>query len=152
MPYRVPYPYLPNLGGLQSGDIVPVLRPAFDEGSATIDDVQFYVQPYKKYVANLTQSGTSAPTAIEFENTLGVTITYSYNSAGDYTLTASASIFTEFYTWMIINASANFIKIASIRWIDDVTINIKTFDTSALNDGILEDTAIEIRVYNAPPP
>jgi hypothetical protein len=34
----------------------------------------------------LSQSGTSAPTAIVLENTLGVTPTFTYNNAGDYTI------------------------------------------------------------------
>jgi len=152
MPYRIPYPYLQNLGLLQESDIVPVLRPAFDEGSATVGDVAKYVQPYKKYIANLTQSGLSAPTALEFENTLGVTISYSYDTTGDYSLTASASIFSQYYTWMIIAGSDNTFNVNAITWISDTVLRIRTNDSSGLADGILTDTAIEIRVYEMPPP
>ena len=40
--------------------------------------------PYKVYTALLTQSDTSAPTAIELENSLGGTVTYSRTEAGSY--------------------------------------------------------------------
>jgi len=39
---------------------------------------------YLKYVALLTQSGTSAPTATVLENTLGGTVVWSYLSVGQY--------------------------------------------------------------------
>lgn len=151
MPYRIPYPYLPDLGLLQESDIVPVLRPAFDEGSATVGGIAQYVQPYKKYIANLSQSSTNAPTAIEFENTLGVTITYSYDSSGDYSLTASASIFMQYYTWMLIAGSDNTFNKFGVTWVSDTVLRIRTNDGSGLADGLLLDTAIEIRVYETPP-
>lgn len=152
MPYRLPYPYLQNLGLLQDSDIVPVLRPAFDEGSATVGDVAKYVQPYKKYIANLTQTGTNDPTAIVFENTLGVTITYSYDNTGDYSLTASASIFTQYYTWIIISTNGIPNTQCYTSWVNDTTIRIRTTNGSSASNGLLEDTAIEIRVYEMPPP
>ena len=39
---------------------------------------------YKKYVAQITQSGTDAPVAIVLENTLGFTPTWERNTNGIY--------------------------------------------------------------------
>lgn len=44
------------------------------------------------YRALLTQTGTSAPTAVVLENTLGVVPTYSYVGVGNYTLTATGVV------------------------------------------------------------
>jgi hypothetical protein len=46
---------------------------------------------YKVYVANITQTGTSAPAATVLENTLGVTPTWARSSVGVYTLTATGA-------------------------------------------------------------
>jgi hypothetical protein len=129
-----------------------VLRPAFDEGSATVGDMAHYVQPYKKYIANLTQSGSNTPTALEFENTLGVTISYNYDTTGDYSLTASASIFSQYYTWIIISTNGIPNTQCYAAWVNDTTIRIRTTNGSSATNGLLEDTAIEIRVYEMPPP
>ena len=152
MPYKVPYPALPDLGTLQAGDIVPCLRPAFDEGSASVESIRFYVQPYKKYVANLSQSGSAAPTAVVFENTLGETVTFSRGVQGDYLLTASGAVFTDDYTWIVIGKgftyNYNFFAVRN----SDTEIAIFSYDGNTQSDDILNDTAIEIRVYEMPPP
>ena len=152
MPYRLPYPFLPDLGTLQAGDIVPCLRPAFDEGIASVESIRFYVQPYKKYVANLTQSGGDAPTAIVFENTLDETVTYTRGLAGDYLLTASGAVFTDNYTWIIMGKgntyNHNFFTVRN----SGTEISIFTYDGNTQTDDILNDTSIEIRVYEMPPP
>lgn len=46
----------------------------------------------KVYEAALTQTGTSAPVAVVFQNTTGRTITWSYDDVGNYTGTWSSSI------------------------------------------------------------
>ena len=50
-----------------------------------------YSPPYKIYRAFITQSGTSAPTAVIVENTLGAVPVWSYNDIGDFTLTLTGS-------------------------------------------------------------
>ena len=45
-----------------------------------------YTLPYKTYVALLTQSGTSAPTATVLENTLGFTPVWVYVGIGGYAI------------------------------------------------------------------
>lgn len=151
MPYKVPYPFLPNLGTLQADDIVPCLRPAFDEGSATVADLQQYVQPYKKYVANISQSGSSDPVVTEFENTLGITITATRGFAGEYLMTASGSVFTAGYTWVMIGKGKQYNYHIYDFVNSDTEIVIYTYDGNTQADDILSDTSIEIRVYQIPP-
>lgn len=146
MGFKVPYEYLPNLGGLQANDIVPVLRDPVNEGSATMVDVRDYVRPYKVFVGLINQTGTDAPVLNEFENTLGVTITTDRSSAGDYTIIASASVFTDAASTWVMFGSSNGFEAFKQLWIDNQTIR---FGSSA--DDIFLNTAIEIRVYNYAP-
>lgn len=55
---------------------------------------------YKVYRASLTQSGTSAPVATVFENTLGGTVVWTRNAVGDYraTLAGAFPLTTTFIT------------------------------------------------------
>lgn len=129
------------------------LTPA-EEGSA-IKKVADYVdqeieglQPYKKYVALITQTGTNNPNALVLENTLGGTVVWTRSSTGVYYGTLTG-VFTNLKTWCMINP----INIAG-DWSlfpDSLdTVQIKTWDnsTDAYADGYLNETSIEIRVYN----
>jgi len=146
MGFKVPYEYLPNLGGLQSGDIIPVLRDPVNEGSATMVDVRDYVKPYKIYVALLNQTATAPPVINEFENTLGATITTTYNGVGDYDLVADTACFTDAdSTWVMIGTNGDNETFGQ-KWIDNQTIRI----TAGAN-GDLFNVPIEIRVYNYAP-
>lgn len=49
----------------------------------------------KKYVAQLSQSGTDAPVAKELYNDTGLSFTYEYSDDGEYFVVASKAIFTE---------------------------------------------------------
>lgn len=108
---------------------------------------------YKVYVALLSQNGTSAPTAIVLQNTLGADIVWTYDAVGDYTGTLSG-VFTndktitipliEKYTINDLAGDAN-IRIAP----NDInTVKIKTLDNGFVDvNGILLNSPIEIRVY-----
>ncbi len=48
-------------------------------------------RPYKVYAALVSQTGTSAPTAVILENTLGGTPVFSYVSEGEYRMTLSGA-------------------------------------------------------------
>ena len=48
-------------------------------------------RPYKVYSALLSQTGTSAPTAVVLENTLGGTPVFSYVGDGEYRLTLTGA-------------------------------------------------------------
>jgi len=106
---------------------------------------------YKKYVALLTQSGTSAPVATVLENTIG-TITPTYDAIGNY-LFVSSSLFTIGKTFVMINAEGNSQTTwAGVEWngsTDDDNVYIQTSNVtgSGFVDGAMIRTAIEIRVY-----
>lgn len=124
---------------LGTGDRVPVLE------SSTVKYVDgAELTPYLKYVALLTQSGTSAPTATVLENTLGGTIVWTRNDVGDYTGTLAGAFspnktgafsgFTSGIVYIFRNTSS------------EMRINA-TDSAGSFSDGILVDTPIEIRVY-----
>lgn len=151
MPYKLPYPELPDLGTLQSGDILPTLRPAFDEGSATIDNIKSYVQGCAIFIANISQAGTSAPTYTIFENTIGPITGMSYDTVGRYQIDFVDPLLIDGYTWMVIQNDNNISNQIGCRRLDDYTVGIRTAHNFTYEDDILNNTSIEIRVYQMPP-
>ena len=105
------------------------------------------VVPYKKYIANVTQSGSSAPTVSILENTIG-DIVWTRNLAGEYYGTLS-NAFPMDKTYIIINAfSNNASDSAAALWNNVSQVAILTCDTSFTRvDNILSFTTIEIRTY-----
>ena len=105
-------------------------------------------RPYKVYTALLTQTGTDAPTAIVLENTLGFVPNWQYLDIGTYTI--NNALFTNNKTTVnvFLNVSGNSYSFPSTVTTANVTINsVFLFDFTYL-DGVLNNTAIEIRVYN----
>jgi hypothetical protein len=105
-------------------------------------------RPYTTYVAAITQSGTSAPTAIVSENNTGFTFTYSYVSVGHYLLTCSGTAFATSHSYVSIQNQA-FAPMALFEWTSNGTtqINLFTRKTDATSvDGELNGE-IEIRIY-----
>lgn len=114
------------------------------------------VRPYKVYTALLTQSGTSAPTATVLENTLGVTLTWSYSGVGEY-LATSTGFFADPNKIAIFiqpafqgGASQTKFLFGSGDWGDTDSIFITTINanTLAAANGGLTVTAVEIRYYD----
>lgn len=112
---------------------------------------------YKVYTALLNQSGTDAPVAVVLENTLGITITYIRNVAGDYTATFSAYQTVDKVV-LFINSSygANVVIGAYINPTNGGTViagfGIETARITGVitdDDNLLINTSIEIRVYPA---
>lgn len=103
---------------------------------------------YKKYIGIASQSGTDAPVVLVMENTLGATITWTYDNVGSYYGTASSAIFTTDKTWFIIGNQADLSTVTSIRN-STTQIQISTFsDVATQSNNMMFDTPIEIRVYN----
>ncbi|MCC3507468.1 hypothetical protein [Microcoleus sp. PH2017_20_SFW_D_A] len=98
------------------------------------------------YIANLTQTGTAAPTAIEISNNIGL-VTWTRTSAGEYLGTPS-SPFDALYTYVMIN-NVNHDHLTSAYINTDGNIVIITCNTSghAHEDAILNNTTLEIRTY-----
>ena len=103
---------------------------------------------YKKYIALITQSSTSAPTVIELENTIGP-IVWTRSSTGTYIGTL-AGVFTLDKTYLTISQVASNSMVLIARLSND-TIQVLTTNlhspTAALHDTHLIKNTLEIRVY-----
>lgn len=124
-----------------------------DENNVTtknfqLSDVSTYIGTqilgYSSYVALLNQTGTNAIVPTVIKNDLGITITGSRQSGGDYTLTSTGTPFTANKTVVFINGGAaeNNHDIAWERT-STSTIVISTHNS----DNKLTNGSLEIRVY-----
>lgn len=106
------------------------------------------IKPYKVYVANLTQSGTSAPVETIFENNIG-TLSWSYDGVGGYSVTSSG-LFTLNKTTIEIGQNyggSGSVTYAYVNDADSCSIESKALTTGSAQDGNLIQTKVEIRVY-----
>jgi hypothetical protein len=102
---------------------------------------------YKKYVALVTQTGTTAPTVEVLENTLSGTPVWSRSGVGDYFLTLNGE-FPLNKVWCVIsspNGASEFT--ARIYRDNDDRIGVATDDNFVASDDILVVDSVEIRVY-----
>lgn len=106
---------------------------------------------YLTYVALIQQTNTDAPDLIELENTLGVTITASYEGVGIYGINASSPIFGETTTTTDLSINwGNTPGFAQGGWNNDSQIIITTSDitgTQANSIIPIGYSKLEIRVY-----
>jgi hypothetical protein len=102
---------------------------------------------YKKYIALITQTSTSAPTVIELENTIGP-IVWTRKATGEYSGTLSGA-FTANKTYATIsNVEPNGIVMISTTAndINLITTNLHS-PTAVKHDSHLSNNTLEIRVY-----
>ena len=114
---------------------------------ATTAFVQAVARPYKVYTALLVQSGTNAPVATVLENTLGGTIVWSRNGAGDYSATLTGGFILN-KTAMFMTDSFSLYKSRLRRFNADI---LSLYTTQAGNSTTVDsalDSTVEIRVYN----
>jgi len=99
-----------------------------------------------KYVALISQSGSSNPVVTVLENTLGGTVTWSRISEGVY-FGETSSLFTENKTLLFHNSGVIlgnqiiFFRNTSSR------VSISTYQNGIVSDDSLDNLSIEIRVY-----
>ena len=104
--------------------------------------------PYKVYTALLSQTGTSAPTAIVLENTFGGAIVWSYVAIGQYNATLNGA-FTNNKTAIRPFETSSTVGSGRSTHLSDSIIRFSTVGASGVNvDSILTSKLIEIRVYN----
>jgi hypothetical protein len=105
---------------------------------------------YKVYTALLNQSGATAPTAIVLENTLGE-INFGYTNEGSYTVTSS-DLFTSEKTAIFVSplsaGSTNGVCVINENDSSEFYLYTILILTGVLSNQLLQNTAIEIRVYN----
>jgi len=132
-------------------NFVSLPAPSTDgETLATEEWVKVNALNYKSYVAVISQSGTSAPTAIVLENNTQETFSFSYNGVGDYDITCSSAILLSDKTAILGNYSVldSSGTVAYATRTSDTIINL---DTGGVND-VIDSRTIEIRIYNSEEP
>lgn len=114
------------------------------------------IRPYKVYVAGYLQqsSPTSDPLLVEFENTLGATITWTRQSTGVYLATASAPVFTAFKTVVFTTVGGGAGASTPVQFLANRLNDTQVFIVVVLTDSTatpvdsrLASSPIEIRVY-----
>ena len=102
------------------------------------------VAGYKVYTALLTQAGTAAPVATILQDTTGGTFTWTRQSAGNYTITASSALFVANKTMVFVNAGHGE-QSFFLYWerTSTTTITLNTTGDSELQEG-----SFEIRIYS----
>ena len=106
----------------------------------------------KKYVALLSQSGTSAPVATVLENSLGGTVVWSRAGEGEYKATL-AGAFPAGKTVLLAQPGGDYNLIDAgfinyFYWLSANELEIVVRNNEAANsDGELKSAAVEIRVY-----
>ena len=116
-----------------------------------------YEPPYKVYTAIIKQVDTEAPTFTVLENTLGLTITSSRSSGGNYNLSPNVLLPLDKTTVDIgtphPDANTSTIKFQyTIIQSTDSLMQLNTFEavtsTWAQSDNCIRNNRFEIRVYN----
>lgn len=138
---------IPELGIVKGDPLSLVLL----QITNAINESSAFTPPYKVYTALLTQVGTSAPTAIVLENTLGGTITWAYVGVGIYsaTLTGAFTIAkTIGFSNIGIPFAINSQEEIRFQYSSTSTVIITTLHNSVLTNTVMNNATIEIRVYN----
>ena len=124
--------------------------------SRTMQEFKLLLLGYRSYTALLTQTGTDAPVATVLENTLGEVPTWVYFSAGYFYV--QSPLFEQNKTFLSIQK--DFLSLSTQVTIPDKRIyydgsdinghyiSIDTIGNDIASNGLLNYTAIEIRVYN----
>lgn len=105
------------------------------------------LRPYKVYTALLTQTGTDAPVVDVLENTLGVNLIWTRQTAGNYitTLTNQIAPFNKTYV-MFNNSAPNEYSYVSYR--SGSQLNVESKYQYIGVDNNLYLNSLEVRVYN----
>lgn len=100
---------------------------------------------YKEYSVNLVQTGTNAPVATVFRNTLGETPLWSYQSPGTYYLTPPSGINIS-KTQVLVGNEADLVVVYAMTS-TEIQLFTKS-DIGILSNDMMFNTAFIIRVYN----
>ena len=105
------------------------------------------VVPYKKYVATISQTGTSDPTVTVLENTIG-DIVWTRVAVGGYSADLLGAFPVQDKVYLSINNTLASLFITEFKWGTLDNVNINTYDLTATSiDGAMSFNTIEIRVY-----
>jgi hypothetical protein len=104
------------------------------------------VVPNNKYIATISQAGTSDPTVTVLENSIG-NIVWTRAAVGRYQGTLTGAFPDQDKTYLIISNTAidTYLR---IFWVSANVVEVRTLDfTNTLQDGRLSYNTIEIRTY-----
>ena len=136
-----------NFKTLKAGNNITITT---DQNEITVNSTATGV-PYTTYLQLLTQNGTSPPTGPVLENTAGITITWAYNTTGQYVATYStalADINKAAITCSQTVKTASGGVIVNLTSSFATTFNITTTNTggTGVNSQLL-GAVLEIRIY-----
>jgi len=141
-----------QIGGLTAGtpimaDVIPkqIADASTEAEKVTFQQVSDLILPYRIYVAKITQSGTSAPSATVLQNTLGGTPVWSRTGTGTYVATL-ANAFTANTTVCFVNSAIPGFQYQAYP----ISVNAVELDQQNFADAptdALFGNCIEIRVY-----
>ena len=105
------------------------------------------VNPFKRYLSSITQSGTSAPTVNYSYSELTSTITWAYISTGIYEATLTDAELTLNKAFLSISIGSGVLGYYTIYRVSTTKFRVKTFDTLGFSiNGLLLDSQIEIKI------
>jgi len=125
-------------------------------GAMTMENFEPVVNGYKEYTVLLTQTGATPPTAVELKNTLGVTVQYSYNAAGNYFAVFDQALFDNTNQYITITSGtldplSGDIIVAQAVPVFFFVLNIQSYINGLSADnalGVYQPTVLTIRKYN----
>jgi hypothetical protein len=100
------------------------------------------------YIARVSQTGSSAPTAVEIVNTTGATFTWTRLLAGLYNVTASSAVFTTDKTAIFVTSAGTqpYISRAGVNSTTQCYVNTSSA-FSGTQDGLMTDSYVKIEIY-----
>lgn len=105
------------------------------------------IRPYKVYAGLISQTGTDDPTVVIMENTIG-NIVWQRTAAGNYLATLT-NAFVVNKTHLMVGTLQYLYNTSCIFARNNANILALQIQTNnIIADGILDNTSIEIRVYN----
>lgn len=131
-----------KVGANKRGDI-------YQNYAMSAEDFLAQAKPYKVYSALLTQNGTNPPVVTILENTLGANVDWYYQSTGAYYAESFGTFISgkTTVTSGLLPDIASALITTSATLPDQIFVYTRKLDLTAV-DGVLNDTLIEIKVYN----
>lgn len=116
-------------------------------GTFNVTGVTTGTLDYTEYVAYVTQSGASQPTAVVVKNDTGFNFTFAYSSQGSYEINATGAFTDKNKVVPSFNQQTNQ-GFTSILWNNVNRLDVITTDTSAVlqNDYLIGN--LTIKIYN----
>jgi hypothetical protein len=136
-----------KVGAIEDSDLMVIS----DYNGATYDTKKVtgaQIKPFKTYLANITQSSTSAPIVNYSYSELSGTLTYTRINVGEYLITNSVAEFILNKTFIFQNAGdGTIIKYYQYLIASTTQIYIYTYNNLGLPaDSLINDNSLEIKI------